>query len=98
MIQGLNKAFESRVRLGIMAVLVVNEWVDHTALKDLLSVTDGNLVSHMTALVNARYVQVRKRFVGNRPNTGYRATPAGAKAFREHLDNMDRLLKKDLRQ
>ena len=41
MIDELNKAFESRVRLGIMAVLVVNEWVDHAVLKDLLSVTDG---------------------------------------------------------
>ncbi|HEX2615938.1 MAG TPA: transcriptional regulator [Flavobacteriales bacterium] len=98
MINGLNKAFESRVRLGIMAVLVVNEWVDHAALKDLLSVTDGNLASHIAALVSVRYVQVRKRFVGNRPNTSYRATPAGVKAFREHLDNMDQLLKKDLRQ
>ena len=38
MIDGLNKAFESRVRLGIMAVLVVNDWVDHAVLKDLLNV------------------------------------------------------------
>lgn len=98
MIEGLNKAFESRVRLGIMAVLVVNEWVDHGTLKDLLNVTDGNLASHIAALVGVRYVQVRKRFVGNRPNTGYRATPAGTKAFKEHLDAMDGLLKKDLRQ
>ena len=65
MIDELNKAFESRVRLGIMAVLVVNEWVDHAVLKDLLSVTDGNLASHLAALDSVKYVQVRKRFVGN---------------------------------
>ena len=98
MIEGLNKAFESRVRLGIMAVLVVNEWVDHAVLKDLLNVTDGNLASHLGALDAAKYVQVRKRFVGNRPNTAYKATAAGTKAFKGHLDAMDRLLKKDLRQ
>lgn len=98
MIDGLHKAFESRVRLGIMAVLTVNDWVEHGALKQLLSVTDGNLASHMAALVAARYVQVRKRFVGNRPNTAYKATAAGTKAFKDHLDAMDRLLKQDLRQ
>ena len=98
MIEGLNKAFESRVRLGIMAVLIVNDWVDHSTLKELLSVTDGNLASHMTALTSAKYVQVRKRFVGNRPNTGYKSTPSGSKAFKDHLNAMDRMLKKDLRQ
>lgn len=98
MIEGLNKAFESRVRLGIMAVLAVNDWVDHARLKELLAVTDGNLASHLAGLLTARYVQVRKRFVGNKPNTAYKTTPAGAKAFRDHLEAMDQLLRSDLRQ
>ena len=72
MIEQLNKAFESRVRLGIMAVLVVNQWVDHSTMKELLGVTDGNLASHLAALEQFKYVQVRKRFVGKRPNTSYR--------------------------
>lgn len=95
MIEQLNKAFESRVRLGIMAVLVVNEWVDHATLKELLGVTDGNLASHLSALEQLRYVQVRKRFIGRRPNTSYRSTEAGAKSFRDHLDAIERLLPKN---
>lgn len=98
MINGLHKAFESRVRLGIMAVLSVNDHVDHGALKELLNVTDGNLASHIAALVSARYVQVRKRFVGKRPNTSYKATAAGMKAFQDHLKAMEELLKRDLRR
>ena len=98
MIDELNKAFESRVRLGIMAVLVVNEWVDHAVLKDLLSVTDGNLASHLAALDAVKYVQVRKRFVCKRPNTSYKATTVGIRAFRDHLTAIDTLLNKDLRQ
>ena len=98
MIAGLNKVFESRVRLAIMAVLVVNDWVDHAVLKDLLQVTDGNLASHLAALDASKYVQVRKRFVGKRPNTSYKATSTGIKAFRAHLDAIDELLNKDLRQ
>jgi predicted ArsR family transcriptional regulator len=94
MIGDLNKAFESRVRLGIMAVLVVNDWVDHATLKELLGVTDGNLASHLAALEQLKYVQVRKRFVGRRPNTSYKATAAGAKAFRAHIDAIERLLPK----
>ncbi|HEY0977771.1 MAG TPA: transcriptional regulator [Flavobacteriales bacterium] len=98
MIEGLNKAFESRVRMGIMAVLAVNDWVEHARLKELLEVTDGNLASHLSGLLQANYVQVRKRFVANRPNTAYRITAAGTKAFRAHLDALDALLKRDLRQ
>lgn len=98
MIEGLNKAFESRVRLGIMAVLVVNDRVDHATLKHLLDVTDGNLASHIAGLVGARYVQVFKRFIGSRPNTAYKATASGSKAFKEHIEAMDALMKRDLRQ
>lgn len=94
MIEGLNKAFESRVRLGVMAVLAVNEWVDHAQLKELLGVTDGNLASHLAALEELKYVQVRKRFVGRRPNTSYKASASGARAFREHLDAIERLIPK----
>lgn len=94
MIEKLNKLFESRVRLGIMAVLAVNEWVDHAQLKELLGVTDGNLASHLSALEDAKYVQVRKRFVGKRPNTSYMSTAAGSKAFRAHLDAIEGLLPK----
>jgi predicted ArsR family transcriptional regulator len=92
MIEKLNKLFESRVRLGIMAVLAVNEWVDHAQLKELLGVTDGNLASHLAALEEAKYVQVRKRFVGKRPNTSYKSSAAGARAFRAHLAAIEQLL------
>lgn len=93
MIDRLNKAFESRVRLGVMSALLVNDWVDHTTLKQLLNVTDGNLASHLTALHDAGYVQVRKRFVANRPNTSYKATASGTTAFRRHLDALEQLIK-----
>ena len=49
-IDKLNKDFESRVRLGIMSVLMVNDWIDFTEMKSLLNITDGNLASHSSAL------------------------------------------------
>jgi len=50
LIANLNKIFESRVRLGIMSVLTVNESYDFNSLKEALAVTDGNLASHLKAL------------------------------------------------
>ncbi len=50
LLEHLNKDFESRVRLGIMSVLVVNDWIDFQEMKDHLQVTDGNLASHINAL------------------------------------------------
>jgi len=52
-IDKLNKDFESRVRLGIMSVLMVNDWIDFTEMKTLLNITDGNLASHAAALEKA---------------------------------------------
>lgn len=93
-IEDLNKAFESRIRLGIMSVLMVNDWVDFGTLKEMLQVTDGNLASHITALEKLEYIKVQKQFVGKKPNTSYAVTKAGKKAFSNHLDALENLLKK----
>ena len=89
----LNKAFESRVRLGIMSILVVNEAVDFGTLKEQLQVTDGNIASHITALEKLKYVKVKKQFIGKRPNTSYLVTEAGKKAFANHLDALEKLIR-----
>jgi len=93
-IADLNKAFESRVRLGIMSILMVNEFVEFGTLKEQLQITDGNLASHITALEKYKYIEVKKQFVGKKPNTSYAASKAGKKAFGEHLDALERLIKK----
>ena len=72
--QNINKAFESKVRLGIMAVLMVNEDADFNTLKELLSLTDGNLASHTRALEELGYIVCQKSFVGRKPKTSFRAT------------------------
>lgn len=89
----LNKAFDSRVRLGVMSMLLVNEWVRYGELKEKLGLTDGNLASHITALEKLKYIEIKKQFVGKRPQTTYRVTSAGRNAFVEHLDGLESLLK-----
>ena len=88
----LNAAFDHRNRLGIMSVLMVNEWVEYSTLKSLLDLTDGNLASHLRALENIEFVEMKKQFVGRRPQTTYNVTEAGRKAFNDHLDGLEKLL------
>jgi DNA-binding MarR family transcriptional regulator len=89
----LNKAFESRIRLGIMSVLMVNEKVEFSELKEMLELTDGNLASHIAALEKIKYIEVIKQFVGKKPNTTYFATELGKKAFADHLNALEKLIK-----
>jgi DNA-binding MarR family transcriptional regulator len=92
-INGLHKAFESRIRLGIMSALAVNETLDFSSLKEYLEVTDGNLASHLKALEKENFVAVTKSFIDRKPNTKYAMTKTGRKAFEEHLTALENLIK-----
>ncbi|MFT3845644.1 MAG: transcriptional regulator [Lacibacter sp.] len=92
-IEQLQKVFDSRVRLGIMSALLVNEQVSFNELKELIQVTDGNLASHLKALEENGYIKVNKGFVGRKTNTTYSVTKAGDKAFRLHLDALELMIK-----
>jgi DNA-binding HxlR family transcriptional regulator len=91
-IQHLNKAFENKVRLGIMAALMVNSKLSFNELKELLELTDGNLASHLKALEKAEYILVTKSFIGRKPNTTYKITPNGKTAFELHLKALEDLI------
>ncbi|QDH78768.1 transcriptional regulator [Echinicola soli] len=93
LLKDLNKAFENKIRLGIMSALVVNDHLDFTALKDLLGVTDGNLASHLKTLEKYRYIRYTKEFLDRKPNTKYSATEEGIEAFEKHIRAIEQLLK-----
>ena len=92
-IQHLNKIFDSRIRLGIMSALAVNDEVNFNELKELIEVTDGNLASHLKTLEDNAYVKVEKGFIGRKTNTTYKITKAGEKAFRNHLDALEKMIR-----
>jgi DNA-binding MarR family transcriptional regulator len=94
MIEHLNKVFESRVRLGIMSILMVNDWVPFKQLKTLLKVTDGNLASHLSALEKKELIAVHKEFVNKKPLTTYKVTSEGRAAFQKHLAALEALINK----
>lgn len=92
-IDNLNKAFESRIRLGIMSALAVNENLDFNSLKEYLKVTDGNLATHIKMLEKEEFIGIEKSFVERKPNTKYFMTKKGRKAFEEHLKALEAIIK-----
>ncbi len=91
-ISNLNKAFDSRIRLGIMSILMVNDSADFSTIKDLLELTDGNLASHIKALEGLNYIECTKQFIGRKPNTKYTITDLGRQSFQEHLNALEKLI------
>ncbi|MCE3281719.1 MAG: transcriptional regulator [Chitinophagaceae bacterium] len=92
-IEHLNKLFDSRLRLGIMSALMVNEEVNFNELKELMQATDGNLASHIKALEEVGFIKVQKGFVGRKTNTTYSVTKSGEKAFKAHLDALEKMIR-----
>ena len=92
-IEHLNKIFDSRVRLGIMSAVMVNDEVNFNDLKELIQVTDGNLASHLKTLEEAAYIKVKKGFIGRKTNTTYSVTKAGEKAFKSHLEALEQMIR-----
>ena len=74
---------------------MVNEEYDFNSFKELLDVTDGNLASHLKNLEKQEYISVNKSFLGRKPLTNYSATENGKKAFQEHLEFLENLIKQN---
>ncbi len=92
-IEQLSKIFDSRVRLGIMSALIVNESINFNELKELIEVTDGNLASHLKTLEENKFIKVEKGFLGRKTNTTYTITKSGSKAFKIHLNALEKLIR-----
>lgn len=93
LLSNINKAFDHRIRLGIMSILMVNEYADFNTLKELLDVTDGNLASHLKALEKESFIHIEKQFIGRKPNTRYSASKQGRNAFQKHIEALEQLIK-----
>lgn len=92
-LEQLNKLFDSRIRIGIMSALMVNENMNFNDLKALLDATDGNLASHLKALEENELINVQKGFIGRKTNTTYSITSKGEVAFRAHIAALEKIFK-----
>ncbi|MEM2175131.1 MAG: transcriptional regulator [Candidatus Micrarchaeia archaeon] len=88
----LNPIFHDKVRLGILSILLVEEEVDFSYLKEKLNLTDGNLASHLKVLEQNKVIISKKVFVQRKPKTYYQLTEEGKRSFLEYLENLKQIL------
>ncbi len=88
----LDVVLHQPLRTRIVAYLSTREEATFTELKKLLDVTDGNLESHIKKLREADYVITHKIKGEGRPQTFYRLTDSGKKAFKYYVDQLQKLL------
>jgi DNA-binding MarR family transcriptional regulator len=86
---GGNEIIHQAMRLKVMAALNAlsqkSASIEFTRLKALVGATDGNLGAHLETLEKAGYILIEKRFEVRKPQTRVRMSPAGRRAFAEHV-------------
>lgn len=88
----LDPVLDSRLRVGILAMLLGGDSVDFVRMRDRLDATDGNLSKHLRRLEEAGYVEMEKSFLGRRPRTTYTITPQGREALDKHVRALEKLI------
>jgi len=91
-IAAIDDVIHGRMRLGIVAYLANAEVADFNELKAALQATQGNLSVHLRKLEEAGYVTIEKSFLGRKPLTQARLTPAGRAAFARWLEAIGSLV------
>jgi DNA-binding MarR family transcriptional regulator len=90
---GLDRAMHEKARLGILTSLVAHpEGLLFSDLKELCSLTDGNLNRHLAVLEEARLVEANRASNHGRPQTVVVMTPAGRRRFQQYLNVLEQVL------
>ena len=91
--EGIDRVIHEKARLSIVASLASHpDGLLFNDLKDLCSLTDGNLSRHLAVLHDAGVVEVKKSFAANRPQTWCKLTGAGRKRFNEYVEELERVI------
>ena len=93
LVEELDPVLHEGGRLAIVSALAASPRLTFTELRDALGMTDGNLSVHLQKLEKAGYVSIDKQFVGRRPQTTCRLTPAGRRAFARYLNVLEAIVK-----
>jgi len=92
--EGLDRILHEKARLGILTSLLSHvNGLRFNELKEVCSLTDGNLSRHLQVLSEAGMVEIWKGFENNRPQTLCRLSSKGRERFFAYLSELERVLK-----
>ncbi len=91
----LDRVIHEKGRLAIMSALAAAPELAFTELRDTLSMTDGNLTTHIRILQEEGFISVTKSYQNNRSLTTCSLTKAGRKAFISYIDLLEQIVKQN---
>jgi len=91
----IDEVIHERVRLAIVSALAVSPELSFNELKEMLSLTDGNLSAHARTLEEAGYIVIEKSFRGRRPHTAMQLSPKGRRAFERYVETLRRIIDRE---
>jgi DNA-binding MarR family transcriptional regulator len=92
--EGLDRVIHERARLSVLTSLITNpKGLTFGDLKQLCSLTDGNLSRHLQVLEKAKLVEIVKGHDRNRPQTLCRITPSGRRRYLEYLSTLEQVVR-----
>ena len=91
----IDRVIHEKGRLAIMSMLAASPELSFTEMRDALTMTDGNLTTHIRSLQEAGYVSITKSFRNNRPLTTCSLTPSGKKAFANYINLLEQIIQQN---
>lgn len=90
----IDDVIHQRTRLSIMATLAGVGSMNFNELKAALSLTDGNLSTHLSHLEKVGYVKITKKFKGKKPHTTVAVSARGKTALRGYIEQLEAIIRK----
>lgn len=92
--EGLDRLIHERARLSILTSLLTSpKGLIFGDLKQLCSLTDGNLSRHLSVLESANLIKISKGIDHNRPQTLCQITSTGRKRYLEYLSTLEQVVR-----
>jgi DNA-binding HxlR family transcriptional regulator len=92
--EGLDRVIHERARLSVLTSLITHpKGLLFNELKQLCSLTDGNLSRHLSVLEAEKMVELLKEDDRSRPQTICRITPTGRKRYLQYLTTLEQVVK-----
>jgi DNA-binding transcriptional ArsR family regulator len=92
--EGLDRVIHERARLSVLTSLISNpKGLLFNELKQLCSLTDGNLSRHLSVLEAENMVELLKEDDRSRPQTICRITSTGRKRYLHYLTTLEQVVK-----
>ena len=88
----IDDVVHQRHRLGILTIAAEVHRVEFGYLREVLSLTGGNLSRHITVLTEAGLIEVQKGYDGKRPKTWVSINEAGRTALGKELNALRALV------